>query len=371
MNDHHFMARALQLAEQGVYTTHPNPRVGCVLVKNGVIIGEGFTQPAGQAHAEVQALQNASESVENATAYVTLEPCSHTGKTPPCADALIAAGIKRAVIATLDPNPKVAGRGVKKLVEANIEVKLGVQEVQARALNAGFMKRMEHGRPFVRVKLAMSLDGKTALQSGESQWITGPKARQDVQYLRAQADAILTGSGTVLADNPSLNVRLSAAELGIETPVRQPLRVVLDTKLKTPIDAKLLKLVGDTLIYTCADAADKISNLQKAGAIIHPFSAPRIELSAVLDDLANREINEVHVEAGATLCGALIAEQLVDELIIYMAPTLLGGDARSLLALPQLQSMQDKINLNIQDIRAIGADWRITASPIRREQSDK
>lgn len=366
--DQVYMARAIQLAKKGLYTTSPNPYVGCVLVKDNQIISEGFTQAAGQAHAEVHALQNANISVENATAYVTLEPCSHTGKTPPCADALVNVGISRVVISMLDPNPQVSGRGVKKLLDAGIEVSVGLLEDQARELNPGFFKRMEHSLPFVRVKMAMSLDGKTAMASGESQWITGAEARNDVQRLRAQADAVLTGSGTVIDDNPSLNVRINPHDLDIENPevidLKQPLRVVLDTQLKINDSAQILGLSGDTLIYTCSSETQKIEVLTQAGAEIKTLSTSKVSLTEVLSDLASRQINEVHVEAGATLCGALLEEQYVDEIVIYMAPTILGGDARSLFNLPQLQLIKDKINLEIKDIRAVGKDWRITAIPI-------
>ena len=372
--DQQYMARAIQLAKKGRYTTHPNPRVGCVIVKNDQIIGEGYHQIAGQPHAEINALTSVKErgetTVENATAYVTLEPCSHTGKTPPCADALVSSGVSRVVMAMLDPNPQVSGRGMKKLIEANIDVNVGVLEEQARELNVGFIKRMEKNKPFVRIKMAMSLDGKTAMASGESQWITGPEARQDVQGLRAQADAILTGSGTAIDDDPSLNVRLTPSELGLENDlvkkinsINQPLRVVLDSELKLPTNAKMLGLSGSTLIYTVSNDSSKIHALESAGAEIKQFSTSAIFLNDLLTDLAQRQINEIHVEAGATLCGALLEQQLVDEIVIYMAPTIMGGDARSLFKLPELQQMKDKINLKIKDIRAIGDDWRITAVP--------
>lgn len=366
--DQIYMARAIQLAKKGLYTTSPNPYVGCVLVKDNQIISEGFTQQAGQAHAEVHALQNAQVSVENATAYVTLEPCSHTGKTPPCADTLVESGINRVVIAMLDPNPQVSGSGVKKLLDANIDVSVGLLEEPVRQLNSGFFKRMEFGLPFVRVKMAMSLDGKTAMASGESQWITGVEARNDVQRLRAQADAILTGSGTVLDDNPSLNVRISPVEIGIKEErikaLKQPLRVVLDTDLKINNSAKMLGLEGNTLIYTCNDDTQKFQDLSQKNTEIKVMSENEISLKKVMADLASRQINEIHVEAGATLCGALLESHFVDEIVIYMAPTILGGDAKSLFNLPQLQSMKDKINLEMKDIRAVGNDWRITAIPI-------
>ena len=365
--DQIYMARAIQLAKKGKYISSPNPYVGCVLVKNNRIIGEGYTQVAGQAHAEVEAINNATEAVENATAYVTLEPCSHTGKTPPCADALIKAGIKRAVISMLDPNPQVSGSGVKKLLDAGIDVSVGLLEEQANQLNSGFFKRMKQGKPLVRVKMAMSLDGKTAMASGESQWITGDAARADVQKMRAQADAILTGSGTIIGDNPSLNVRLKPIDLGIKsrgiTELKQPLRVVLDTHLKIEKNAKVLTLSGNTLIYTSCSDAKKIKHLRQDNVEIKTLEQDNISLHQVLTDLASREINEIHVEAGATLCGALLEGRFVDEIIIYMAPMILGGDARSLFNLPQLQSMKDKINLDIKDIRAIGNDWRITVIP--------
>ncbi len=378
-SDQIYMARAIQLAKKGQFTTHPNPRVGCVIVNNDKIIGEGYHQVAGQPHAEINALSSVNKSntdlIINATAYVTLEPCSHTGKTPPCADALVNSGINRVVIAMLDPNPKVSGRGVKKLFDANIDVNVGLLEEQARALNLGFIKRMEQNKPFVRVKMAMSLDGKTAMASGESQWITASEARHDVQRLRAQADAILTGSGTVVDDNPSLNVRLSPADLGIETDqtkssckeLRQPLRVILDTHLKMPSTAKMISLSGDKLIYTCSEDTQKIQALTDVGAEVKVMMASKISLTNVIEDLALREINEIHVEAGATLCGALLSEKYVDEIVIYMAPVIMGGDARSLFNLPQLQTMKDKVNLDIKDIRAVGKDWRITAVPYYSE----
>ncbi|MEH6456072.1 MAG: bifunctional diaminohydroxyphosphoribosylaminopyrimidine deaminase/5-amino-6-(5-phosphoribosylamino)uracil reductase RibD [Cocleimonas sp.] len=370
--DQQYMSRAIQLAKKGQFTTHPNPRVGCVIVKDDQIIGEGYHQIAGQPHAEINALSSVKKSnadlIEYSTAYVTLEPCSHTGKTPPCANALVDLGIARVVIAMLDPNPEVSGKGVKKLLNAGIDVSIGALEEQARALNPGFIKRMEQNKPFVRVKMAMSLDGKTAMASGESQWITGSEARQDVQRFRAQADAILTGSGTVLDDNPSMNVRLSSDDLEIENgqteSVQQPLRVVLDTNLKIQSTAKMLGLSGDTLIYTCSADTNKIQTLTDAGAEIKILMTSKISLIDILDDLALRQINEIHVEAGATLCGALLSEKCVDEIVIYMAPTILGGDAKSLFNLPQLQSMKDKVNLEIKDIRAVGRDWRITATPV-------
>ncbi|RTZ66460.1 MAG: bifunctional diaminohydroxyphosphoribosylaminopyrimidine deaminase/5-amino-6-(5-phosphoribosylamino)uracil reductase RibD [Aquificaceae bacterium] len=360
------MARAIELARKGLYTTHPNPRVGCVIVKNDKIIGEGYHQRTGQPHAEVLALQDASEDAKGATAYVTLEPCSHTGRTPPCADGLLDAGISHVVVAMQDPNPLVAGKGIKKLRDAGVDVLVGVLEQQAQQLNQGFIKRMQQGLPWVRVKMAMSLDGRTAMASGESQWITAPDARTDVQKYRASADAILTGQGTLLADDPSLNVRLNTDDLEIEGAVRQPVRVVLDEDLKISPAAKMLSLEGETWVYTLSDDDNKKQLLAAANANIIKNKANAdgyLQLVSVLKDLAKREINEVHVEAGQTLTGALLQEGLVDELIIYMAPTLMGSDARGLFNLPALVTMQDRIHLEIKDIRAIGRDWRIIANP--------
>jgi len=268
----------------------------------------------------------------------------------------------------LDPNPQVSGRGVKKLTDAGIEVSVGLLEEQAQKFNQGFFKRMQQGKPLVRVKMAMSLDAKTAMASGESQWITGSEARQDVQRLRAKADAILTGSGTVISDNPSLNVRISPRDLGIQNlknnDLKQPLRVVLDSQLKIQASAKMLGLDGNTLIYTCASNSQKINDLNHANVEVKVLPDSDISLEKMFKDLASREVNEVHVEAGATLCGALLAGHHVDEIVIYMAPTILGSDAKSLFELPQLQTMKDKINLEIKDIRAVGKDWRITAIPL-------
>ncbi|MCL4164441.1 UNVERIFIED_CONTAM: hypothetical protein GTU68_005639, partial [Idotea baltica] len=299
------MTRAINLARLGKYITHPNPTVGCVLVKEGEIIAEGFTQPAGGPHAEAVALQQAGENAKGATAYVTLEPCSHTGRTPPCADALVRSGVARVFIAMQDPNPFVSGTGIARLEAAGIEVHTGLQATEAAKLNRGFIRRMEHGLPFVRVKMATSLDGRTALNNGASQWITGPEARRDVQFWRAQSDAILTGIGTLLADDPSLNVRLSQEELGIDVPVRQPTRVIMDTQLRCPPNAKVLTLPGETLIYTQYYSSDTVYELEKAGAEVVVLESKnetaRMSVEDVLRDLAKREINEVHTEAGAVL----------------------------------------------------------------------
>lgn len=392
--DYKFMAIAIQLAKKGQYTTHPNPRVACVITKNNKIIGKGFHKRAGEPHAEINALANCKqngtqEKLQGATAYVTLEPCSHTGRTPPCANALIEAQVSRVVIAMQDPNPQVAGQGIQRLQDAGIEVEVGILEEQSRQLNPGFIKRMETGLPWVRIKLAMSLDGRTAMASGESKWITSNESRQDVQKLRASADAILTGIGTVLADDPSLNVRLSTSELGIEGEVRQPKRVVIDSQLRTPLDAKIFKIEGETLLVF-ASSNDETTDIQNKKLIsaFQAMGASFLEvdknaeknkdenqdeatntsefmpLKIILQELAKQEINEIHVEAGATLCGSLIQQKLVDEIVLYIAPIFMGSDAKGLLNLPGLEYMKDKIELSIDDIRAVGKDFRLTIRPI-------
>lgn len=358
------MARALQLAKRGLYTTEPNPRVGCVLVKEGQIVAEGWHRKAGGGHAEVEALKVAGDRAQNATAYVTLEPCSHTGKTPPCADQLIAAGIKQVVSGMQDPNPLVSGRGFEKLRSAGVAVLNGVLESEARALNPGFVKRMESGLPYVRCKMAMSLDGRTAMDSGESQWITGPAARSDVQRLRARSSAILTGIESVLLDDPSLTLRSN--ELGLENAeevaARQPLRVVLDSQFRIPATAKILAQPGATLVAGARDN-DNRRSLSDRGVetIVLGPGSEQVDLGLLLKELAAREVNEVLVEAGATLGGALLQQGLVDELVVYMAPKLLGSGARALFNLPGMEQMSDRIVVEINDVRSVGADLRISA----------
>jgi diaminohydroxyphosphoribosylaminopyrimidine deaminase/5-amino-6-(5-phosphoribosylamino)uracil reductase len=349
-----FMARAIQLARLGRYTTDPNPRVGCVLVKNAQVIAEGWHVKAGSAHAEVVALQQTA-SAQGATAYVTLEPCSHFGLTPPCCDALLAAGVTRVVVAMQDPNPLVAGAGLKKLRDAGIDVTVGLMQNEAEQLNRGFIKRMRTGRPFVRTKLAMSLDGRTAMASGESQWITSSEARQDVQRLRAESSAILTGINTVLSDNPSLNAR-------VDFPVTQPLRVVLDSQLTMPVSAKLATLPGRSLILTGSQDSSKIIPLQQAGFEVYtlPLRHGRIDLTAVLTFLGQQQVNELLVEAGPTLNGALLTENLLDEAVVYMAPAIMGDGGRGLFNLPELQRMVDKRHVQWRDVRRVGADLRVT-----------
>lgn len=355
------MSRALQLARRGLYTTHPNPRVGCVLVKYGKIIAEGWHQQTGGPHAEVHALNNAGENAQGADCYVNLEPCAHSGKTPPCVDALISAGIHRVVIAAIDPNPKVSGKSIEKLKQVGIQVESGLLENQSRVLNAGFFMRMQSGRPYVRCKLAMSLDGKTALADGTSKWISGNAARADVQHLRAQSSAIMTGINTVLADDPRLNVR------DIDTMDRQPMRIILDRRLRIAKDAKLLGLPGETLIFTVYGCPDKERALVKSGTPVIRIdsSGEKDFLAGVMRYLANeKEVNEVLVECGPTLAGSLLQAGLIDEIILYVAPVLLGHEARGLFQLSGIQSMNDRIQLEIMDTRMIGKDMKIILKPV-------
>jgi diaminohydroxyphosphoribosylaminopyrimidine deaminase/5-amino-6-(5-phosphoribosylamino)uracil reductase len=356
--DASYMARAISLAKKGRYTTDPNPRVGCVLVRDDVVIGEGWHVKAGQGHAEVEALKNTPDA-KGATAYVTLEPCSHQGRTPPCCDALIKAGVSRVVAAMQDPNPLVSGKGLERLKAAGIEVVSGILQEDAQALNRSFIKRMTENRPFVRSKLAMSLDGRTAMASGESKWITSDKSRADVQLLRAESSAILTGINTVLADDPALNAR-------IDGDVLQPVRVVLDTHLNMPVTAQMAKLPGRSLILTCAEDQQKQQALQQAGFEVYqlPGKDGRLDLYAVMEFLAGQQINEVLVEAGSVLNGALLDEGLVDEYVIYMAPCILGDQGRGLFALPGLQQMADKKQLKLRDVRQVGPDLKLTFIPL-------
>lgn len=363
--DREMMSRALQLAAKGRYTTAPNPAVGCVIELGGAVIGEGYTRPPGGNHAEIEAL-NLAANASGATAYVTLEPCSHQGKTGPCSDALIAAGVTRVVVACEDPNPEVAGAGIKKLQDAGVAVDLGLLEDQAREINKGFIKRHEQGTPWVTVKMAASLDGRTAMASGQSQWITTPAARQDVQRLRATCCAIITGIGTQLMDDPSLTVRISNTDVGAEDPLRQPVRVVVDAQLQMSPEARMFSQPGDTLVATLDGAGQrkKAEALTAAGAevIFLPALGEHIDLQALLVDLAGRGCNKVLVEAGAGLAGAFIAEGLLDELVCYWAPKLFGSEARPMFNLP-IQTIDAHLALSVQDIRQIGEDIRVTLRP--------
>jgi diaminohydroxyphosphoribosylaminopyrimidine deaminase/5-amino-6-(5-phosphoribosylamino)uracil reductase len=359
--DSRYMALALRLAEQGLNSTSPNPRVACVLVRDEKIIGTGWHQRAGEPHAEVLALREAGDAARGATAYVTLEPCSHFGRTPPCADALIAAGVSRVVIAMQDPNPLVSGMGVARLRAAGIVVECGLMEAAARELNIGFVARMTRGTPWLRSKIAMSLDGRTALANGVSQWITGSEARRDVQHWRARSCAVLTGIDTVLADDAQLNVR------DIPT-TRQPLRVVLDSRLRMPLNAKILT-GGGVLVYAALSDADRIATLEKSGVTVCVLANEqgRVDLPAMLRDLAQRGINEVLVEAGSVLNGALLQAGLVDELVLYLAPQLLGDMARGMAGLGELSSLAQRVELQWQDVRPVGNDLRVLVKVKRKE----
>lgn len=356
--DYQYMSQALRLAKRGLCTTDPNPRVGCVIVRDGRVVGEGWHMWAGEAHAEVNALKQAVEQAHGATVYVTLEPCSHHGRTPPCADALIAAGVQRVVVAMQDPSPKVAGKGLERLTAAGIEVSLGLLQVEAEALNVGFISRFTRQRPYLRCKIAMSLDGHTAMASGESKWITSTAARDDVQRLRARSSVILTGVKTVLADDPRMNAR-------VDGDVRQPDRVVLDSQLHTPTQAAILKQEGSTWLANICDDASRRRRLQQAEARLLEVAEVdgQIDLSALMSKLHELEYNEVLLEAGATLSGAFMKAGLVDELIVYMAPHLMGHEARSMLNLPGLSTMAERISLSLIDVRQVGDDLRLTYRP--------
>lgn len=356
--DHEHMARALRLAEKGLYTATPNPRVGCVIARDDAVVGDGFHARAGEPHAEIHALRAAGVLARGATAYVTLEPCSHHGRTPPCAEALVEAGVSRVVAAMRDPNPLVAGKGLAKLAGAGIATECGLLETQARELNIGFVSRMTRGRPWLRLKIAASLDGRTALGNGVSQWITGPDARRDAHRLRARSCAMLTGIGTVLADDPQLTVREVATG-------RQPLRVVVDSELKMPPGASMLA-AGPVLVATASTDEARAERLRQAGAeiLVLPAAGGQVDLAALLAELGRRGINEVTTEAGKTLNGGLMRAGLVDELVIYLAPLLLGDKARGMLDLPELTDMSGRRELAIRDIAMVGRDIRIRALPM-------
>ncbi len=349
------MASAIRVARQGLISTHPNPSVGCVIVSAGGEIFSGWHVRAGEPHAEVHALRAAGDRARHASCYVTLEPCSHQGRTPPCADALIKAGVRRVIVAMQDPDPRVSGQGIARLREAGIVVDTGLLQADAERLNPGFIKRMTQGLPYVRCKLGMSLDGRTAMASGESQWITSPQSRRDVQRLRAESSAIMTGINTVLADDCSLTVREIATD-------RQPIRVVLDTHGRLPAEAAMLKQAGQTWLLSSVNAS-----IAGAELVIVPERDGRLDLTAAMRLLAERGINQILLESGATLAGAMLQAGLVDELIIYAAPRLLGDNARGLLQMPGLDRLNDAIELSITDVRSIGKDLRITATPERSQ----
>jgi len=350
------MARALKLAARGRYTAHPNPMVGCVLIRDDDVIGEGWHQRYGEAHAEIQALMGAGNAT-GSTAYVTLEPCVHHGKTPPCADALIAANIAEVIYALEDPFAAVGGRGAAKLEDAGIKVRSGLMEAAALELNRGYLSRVRRGRPFVRLKMATSIDGAVAMQSGESQWISGADARADVQRMRAESGAVLSGIGTVLADDPAFTVR----DERIDSGDRQPLRAILDSRLRMPLSSGMLCLPGDTVVY-CADDAAR-GPLEEAGAevILVATANGQPDLGAVLDDLGRREINDLLVEAGPQLAGSLLAADVIDELVIYQAPHIMGSETVPMFATPGWTELASRRSLTITDTRRIGPDTRITA----------
>jgi diaminohydroxyphosphoribosylaminopyrimidine deaminase/5-amino-6-(5-phosphoribosylamino)uracil reductase len=359
--DSRYMRRALELAARGLYTTDPNPRVGCVLVRADRVVGEGWHERAGEAHAEVNALRAAGNAAAGATAYVTLEPCAHTGRTPPCTQALIGARVGRVVYAIGDPNP-LSGTGATVLRAAGIDVQGDVLAPEARALNPGFFKRMQTGLPWVRVKLAASLDGRTALASGVSRWVTASAARQDAQRFRARSSVVLSGSGTVLADDPALNVRIDGA-------TRQPLRVLLDSELRVPPTARIFDREGPALVFTASTDAARRGELERRGVVVESVARSAgggLALETVLRRLAEREANEVWVEAGARLAGALLDAGLVDELIVYLAPSLLGPTARPLVELPEITQLEQRLRLQFTECKPLGPDLRLTAVPLAR-----
>ena len=361
---HYWMAEALRQARKGLYSTPPNPCVGCVIVVDDVMLASGWHGYSGGPHAEVNALQ-AAEIPVGGDVYVTLEPCSHHGKTPPCVDALIEAKPARVIVAMQDPNPQVSGRGLQQLRDQGIEVIVGVLEAEARNLIRGFSKRMEQAVPFVSIKMALSLDGRSALKNGSSQWITSAPARQDVQFLRARAGAILTSAQTVLEDDPSLNVRLSKQELKQIFEVRQPVRVVLDSRLRLSGSEKLFTIPGDIWIYSLSEDADRKQRLEARGATVIPITgneSGQIDLHAMLQDLAQRGINDLHSECGQRLAGALIKQGLADQLVVYLAPHLLGSAARGGFDLGELTAMEQRKTCSMRDIRQFGEDLRLTLS---------
>jgi len=364
--DEKYMARAFELARRGRFTTTPNPNVGCVIVRDGEIVGEGYHLRAGEPHAEVHALRMAGERAKGATAYVTLEPCSHHGRTPPCADALVDAGVARVVASMQDPNPEVAGRGLYRLKQAGIDVSHGLMHSEAEAVNLGFLKRMRTGFPYVQLKMAASLDGRTAMASGESQWITSAAARADVQRFRAQSSAILSSSATVLADDPALNVRWRELDsdtqhLYSQENLRQPLRIVIDSQNRVTPKHKLVNQPGETWLARLQRDAQAWPESTQQWVV--PERDNRVDLVLLMMMLAKRQVNSIWVEAGAELAGALLQAGLVDELIIYMAPTLLGENGRALCVLPGLQSLSDAPQFTLSDVRQVGPDLRLRLKP--------
>jgi diaminohydroxyphosphoribosylaminopyrimidine deaminase/5-amino-6-(5-phosphoribosylamino)uracil reductase len=360
------MATALKLAAKGLFSPHPNPRVGCVIARGQNILGRGWHEFAGGPHAEIAALQDAREDVKRSTAYITLEPCSYHGRTPPCTEALLSAGLSRIVVASADPNPQVNGQGLKKLRDAGLTVEAGLMTDEAEALNAGFFMRMRAGRPWVRVKTAISLDGRTALGNGDSKWISSEASRRDVQKWRARSSAILTGIGTVLADNPAMTVRLDNDQPG-QTPCRQPLRIIVDSRWRTPASSRILADATTVIVAGTRDVAVP-PELEATGAqcISLPAISGRTDLVSLLSRLAEMELNEIQVEAGARLCGALLKAGLVDELLIYQAPHLLGEGGPGPFTFGPLESMDERTHLKLLETRRLGNDWRLRLEPQHR-----
>ena len=360
--DHRHMTRALELARRGLYSSDPNPRVGCVIAHGERIVGEGWHRYAGEPHAEARALAAAGGDAAGATAYVTLEPCRHTGRTGPCTRALVEAGIERVVAAMRDPNPRVAGRGFAELAASGIEVETGLLETEAGLLNRGFVSRFERGRPWVRCKLAATLDGRTATATGESRWITGEAARADVHRLRARSSAVLTGIGTLLCDDPRLDARVADADC-----LAPPMRVIVDSRLRTPPEARVFSAPGRVLVATSRHASPPRPLLDAGAEIVSlPDAGGRIALDTLMTTLAGLGVNEVHTECGPTLAGALLESGLVDEIVMYLAPVLLGDAARGMFTLPAVAAMSDRIGLEMVGVTRVGADLRIDAHP-RRE----
>ena len=354
-----FMQRALQLAQFGAASTHPNPRVGCVIVRDSIVVGEGWHRRAGEPHAEVHALKAAGERARGADVYVTLEPCAHHGRTPPCADALVAAAPARVVVAMTDPNPLVCGRGIERLRAAGIAVEVGLCGDEARALNRGFVSRFERGRPWVTLKLAASLDGRTAMRNGESRWITGAAARADVHRLRAQAGAVMVGADTVLADDPALTVRDWQPADGLS--LRQPDRIVLDGRARVPVGAQVWSDGAVRRFHICGASTAAAEDVEQV--VMQTGADGKLPLQAVMHALAQHQVNEVLVEAGSQLAGALLQAQVVDELVLYVAPMLLGDAARPLAVLPGLERLADAPRFELIEVQQVGDDLRLTLRP--------
>ena len=366
MSDEKYMARALELASRGRFTTAPNPNVGCVIVREGKVVGEGWHQRAGGPHAEVHALRAAGEQAKGATAYVTLEPCSHFGRTPPCCDALIAAGVSRVVAAMQDPNPQVGGRGLYRLQQAGVEVRQGVRAQAAEDINRGFLKRMRTGFPWLQLKLGASLDGRTAMASGESQWITSAESRRDVQRFRAASHAILSTSATVIADDPALTVRAqqldsdSLALMGDSRDIRQPVRVIIDRQQQLSPALQVFSQPGESWLMRSQPAGEWPEDVRQ---FVVPQHQGGTDLVAMMMLLGQQQINSVWTEAGPTLAGALLRAGLVDEVIVYLAPKLLGNEARGLCALPGMTALKDAPAFRFEDVRRIGPDLRVILRP--------